>query len=410
MIPRLSEGARCVVGALFPVVLGLLLTVAASSTNAVTDDAAARTDRFTVTSKALAETREILVRRPPGFDPDQRYPVVYTTDGEWNFELVAAYLDYLADNSVYPPVIVSGVVNVNRNRDYVPRPDKYFEDTGRADAFLDFVERDWMPAIAGYYPVAEQSVLVGHSFGGVFVLHSLFSGRDLFDAYIALGSSAWIADRVLFDEAEAWFKDNPAADDFVYMAVGEGDGGPTVPSSKALADLFEEQAPASLEWAFDVTPRTDHFKNVMSGMHDGFMALFPAWGFPDELALAAEDGAAGVDRWFAATEKSLGWRFYPAWFDLGVLAQRLAREGNVDAARAITRHLREYHPADAFVAQFSAAVYASSEDWEAAASEYRRAIALAESQSLHPNSMHIAPLQRGLARAEARLKQTTSGG
>ena len=96
MIPRLSDGARCVFRALFPVVLGLLLTVAASNTNAVTDDAAARTDRFTVTSKALAETREILVRRPPGFDLDQRYPVVYTTDGEWHFELVAAYLDYLA--------------------------------------------------------------------------------------------------------------------------------------------------------------------------------------------------------------------------------------------------------------------------------------------------------------------------
>jgi hypothetical protein len=67
----------------------------------------------------------------------------------------------------------------------------------------------------------------------VFTLHAPVSGRQLFDACIALGSSAWIADQVLFEEARRWFKARPSADAFVHMAVGEGDGGPTDPSGEA---------------------------------------------------------------------------------------------------------------------------------------------------------------------------------
>lgn len=385
-------------GHLIACLLGLLLCLPGARVFAVTDDAAERTQRYTLHSAVLGENRDILVRTPPGYDPARAYPTVYLTDGEWNFELVAGYLDYLVDNGVYPPLIVTGAVNVNRNRDYVPRADKHFDDTGKAGRFLGFVEKDWIPFLEKQHRSTGERVLLGHSFGGVFTLHALFSGRQLFDAYIALGSSAWIADRVLFEEAEAWFKANPGADEFVYMAVGEGDGGPTVPSSEALAGLFEEQAPPSLEWTFSLTPRTDHFKNTMSGMHDGFMALFPAWGFPEELEAAAGDGAEGVKRWFEGKDKQLGWRFQPAWFELGVLASRLARTERPEAALEITRQLRRYHPDDPYVAAFSAEVFEASGDRTSAAAEYRRAITIAKQRNLHPNEIHLDRLERGLAR------------
>jgi hypothetical protein len=40
------------------------------------------------------------------------------TSGEWNFDLVARYLDYMANNDVYPRLIVTGVTNVNRDHDH----------------------------------------------------------------------------------------------------------------------------------------------------------------------------------------------------------------------------------------------------------------------------------------------------
>jgi predicted alpha/beta superfamily hydrolase len=381
-------------------VTSVAMAVLLSATSfAHTLDAAARTSTHQMESERLGEQRTILVRVPPGFDEDQEYPVVFLTDAEWNFDLVAAYLDYMADNAVFPRLIVTGVVNVNRNRDFVPREDKHFDDTGSADRFLEFVRDEWVPYVSDRYRASDDRVLLGHSFGGVFALHTFFTAADLFDAYIALGASAWIADRVLFEEADAWFDSPENADAFVYMAVGEGDGGPTVPSSRELAELFEKHAPDSLEWTFDITPRADHFKNVVSGMHDAFMALFPAWKFDAELKLIAEsEGAAGVDRWFTEKETKLGYRFAPAWFDLGVAAMVMARSGHEEAAQAITRRLREHHPDNAWVAAYSAWVWESSDRPADAALEFERVIEIAERNGLHPNEIHLDRIRRGLER------------
>lgn len=383
-------------------VSSMLLMVGPASVPASTYDSAERTSTHIITSDALGEQRAIIVRTPPGYDSARDYPVVYVTDGEWNFELVASYLDYMADNDVYPRLIVTGVTNVNRNRDYVPRADTSFDDTGGADRFLAFVRDEWVPFVTDRYPVTTDRVLLGHSFGGVFTLHTLFTESDLFGAYVALGSSAWIADRVLFEEAEDWFRAARNADAFVYMTVGEGDGGPTVPSSRELAALFEAKAPDSLEWTFNITPRTDHFKNTVSGMHEAFMALFPAWGFAEQLAaLGASEGEAGVNRWFSEKESALDYRFKPAWFDLGVAAMGMMRAGHADAALATMRHLRMHHPDSPHVASFSATVFEQSGRLAEAASEYERAMKITRQHGLHPNEIHLARLQRGLERVSA---------
>lgn len=262
-------------------------------------------------SDLLNETRDVFIRTPSNYDPENRkYPVVYVLDGEWNFEYVASYLNYMFDNNTYPEMIVTGIRNVNRNRDYVPRSDSYFEDTGEADTFLKFVKNELIEKIEKSYSTSGERIIIGHSFGGVFALHSLFSDPALFDAYFIYGASAWIADYVLLEEANTYFTNPADSDAFVYMTVGEGDGGPTIPSNQKLVEIFEKKAPRSLEWHFEVTKKTDHFKNFASGMHNGFMALFPAWGFADELTDAARNnGVTGVNEWFNEKRDTLGTRF-----------------------------------------------------------------------------------------------------
>ena len=385
-------------GRILAALTGVMLLWGAAAAD--TYNAADRTTAFQIKSGRLDETREIFVRTPPNYDPEnETYPVVYVLDGEWNFEFVAAYLDFGFDNEIYPEMIVTGVRNVNRNRDYVPRADQYFSDTGEADRFLEFVKEEWIDEISDRYPVSNDRVLIGHSFGGVFTLHALFREPDLFDAHIALGSSAWIADRILFDEASEFFAANPENTSFVYMAVGEGDGGPTVPSSVDLAARFEEEAPETLEWTFEITPKTDHFKNVPSGMHNAFMLYFPAWEFDDEVVARAESGgAAGVDAWFAEKHEALGFRFNPAWFDMGIAALGLSRGENSDAALALMAQMRAHYPENAHVASFSASVFENTGDHQSAEAEYRRAADIAREKGLHPNAIHLDGLERGIAR------------
>lgn len=72
-----------------------------------------------------------------------------------------------------------------------------------ADDFFKVIDTEIRPQIAKMTRVATgKDVLFGHSLGGLFVLHTLFTHPDAFDTYLALSPSIWWADRaVLKDEA-----------------------------------------------------------------------------------------------------------------------------------------------------------------------------------------------------------------
>ena len=76
----------------------------------------------------------------------------------------------------------------------------------------------------------------------------------------------------------------------------------------------------------------------------------------------------------------------------------LARSGHEEAAQAITRRLRGYHPQSAWVAAYSAWVWESSDRPTDAALEFQRVIDIAERHDLHPNEIHLDRIRRGLER------------
>ncbi len=384
-----------------------LVLFAAMSAHADTIGASERTKSQTFQSKALGEKREIYIRTPIHYDETVGYPVVYVLDGEWNFELVAAHLDYMNDNGVMPPVIVTGIRNVNRNRDYLPRADANYYNSGEAGAFLDFVEEDWIRLVEDAYPASGKRILVGHSFGGVFALFSFFEEPTLFDAAISASASAWIADEALFDMAHTRFDKGVPDGRFVYMASGEFDGGPTRPSGEALAAIFKTDAPENLDWVFEIIPGADHFKAFTGALNNGFNQLFPADGFATGVRnVGKEGGAQAVRGWFAEKERMLGWRFFPAWFDFGVIAIILSRD-DADAAIEIINGARPYHEDNANFAALSAQVFENAGQIENAEAEYERAIALANNLALHPNVIHLDRLESSLQRVRAKKHTET---
>jgi enterochelin esterase-like enzyme len=85
-------------------------------------------ERITLHSTVLGEERKVVVRLPEGYDTSEtRYPVLYLLDGEFFFQQAAAavqflsenaYVHYAAINQPIPKLIVVGIVNVDRNRDF----------------------------------------------------------------------------------------------------------------------------------------------------------------------------------------------------------------------------------------------------------------------------------------------------
>lgn len=341
-------------------------------------DAGDRTERFEIQSDILGETREFLVRLPESYreNPQADYPVLYVSDADWNFPLMAEWVEFLAHEGSIPELIVVGAVNVSRNRDFVPRADVNFPESGQGDRYLRHIAEEWIPEVDNRYRAGERRVIFGHSFGGVLVLNQLFTDPNLFDAYIALGSSTWVSDRVLFERANALFDEGRTMDAFLFMSVGESDGGATVTDGTAFAEILEARAPDTLDWSYRITDGTDHFTNVTASLHEIFMMLFPSWGFDQELAeIARAEGAVAAGQLFDQRQAELDWRFVPYWFDIGVAAIELAQEGHGDAALVILERMLEFDPDNIETRNFIAFVHTISGQTEAAIAAIDVAIA-----------------------------------
>lgn len=285
----------------------------------------------------------------------QRYPLLYLTDADWNFELIASYLDYLGDR--YPEMIVAGIFNTDRNRDHVGVADPEHPGTGGADRFLQAMQAEILPRLAREFRSSGERVYFGHSFGGVFGIHALLKAPELFDAYILIGTSTRVADRYLFDLAAEALDADGELDKFLYLAVAEADGGATVPDGVAFAELLAERAPASLEWHFEIIPRTTHFTVVPPALHQAMDRLFPVWKLDEEMeAVAREQGADGLEDWFERKRDTLGFRFHPERLPSGQVALKLAGSGLAEEALAMVGQLRRSFPESPEIPAYRAVV------------------------------------------------------
>jgi len=323
-------------------ILALNLTVA----SAEPIGARSRTDTLQIYSEILAEEREIYVLAPEDFDPaGEGYTIVYVLDGEWSFPLVSSYLDYLSRWNRVPNLVVTGARNVDRNRDYIFAEDPSFPGTGGADQFRRFVAEEWSPFVEEKYNGNGKRILIGHSFGGSFALYSMMTDLGFFDAYIAIGSSTWVAQRGLFDVAEEFLGEPLPKKIFLYMAVAEADGGATVPDGIAFAELFAEEPNEDVEFYFEVIDETNHFTAVLPALFSAIEKLYPTWDMDREVEdIVLNQGADGLDRWFIEKAASLGFRFTPPMMELEFLAIKLAGSGRGRAAEILVEKLLERNP------------------------------------------------------------------
>lgn len=94
---------------------------------------------------------------------------------------------------------------------------------GGAEAFLQVIEREIKPRVAALLTVdSSRDILFGHSLGGLFALHTLFTHPESFRTYLVLSPSIWFGDRaVLRNEAAfAAAVKSGKASPRVFVAVG----------------------------------------------------------------------------------------------------------------------------------------------------------------------------------------------
>jgi predicted alpha/beta superfamily hydrolase len=152
--------------------------------------------RDKVYSEILQQDREFSVYFPPSYNTtvNQKYPVLYILDGDYNFQYVAGFLELQGAISELIPemilVAISGKGTSEYRKNCKPKIDGV-EDSGNAEEMVRFIEKELIPYVNKNYKAADYKILGGHSVGGIFVINTAINHPDLFNNYIAISPALW---------------------------------------------------------------------------------------------------------------------------------------------------------------------------------------------------------------------------
>ena len=161
----------------------------------------------TIYSKILNQKRELVIYIPESAkDPNrkrEKYPVVYLLDGDYNFVPFVGMLKQFSemnDTKILPEMIVVGIPNIDFNSrmmDYSPTTAGNPEQYGGGNKFLEFMQTELFPYIEQNYSGSQNRTIVGHSFGGLVVMHALTNHQEMFTNYLLIDGSLYF-DNELF--------------------------------------------------------------------------------------------------------------------------------------------------------------------------------------------------------------------
>lgn len=249
----------------------------------------------------------IMVALPPGPAPAAGFPVLYHLDGNAVFASLVEALRIQARRGAatgVAPGIIVGIGypvdgpfdTLGRTLDYTPeadpatlgeRPDGgAWSPTGGADAFLDMVETQVKPLVAGLAPVdPSRQALLGHSLGGLLALHAVLTRPHAFGSIVAISPSLWWNGGALIRDIDRRVATPPHARPRVMIAVGAEEEPAEAPDEDAhaarrrshglvtRARLFAERLPAD---AFCVVPGENHGSVVHAMIGQALRFALPA--------------------------------------------------------------------------------------------------------------------------------------
>ena len=281
-------------------------------------------EEITIFSKILYEQRAFQVFLPANYDKTKFYPVVYVLDGETHAVFTGATVATLAAASVLPEMIVVGILNNNRTHDFTPThytkdlrgvEDKNLESSGGANNFLNFLGKELIKYVDSAYSTMPNRCIIGHSLGGLFVTHVLFSESKLFNSFISLDPSLhwdnfYVINKVKNNSFLKFTKQilytasiiNPALpNDSLNNGVG----------ITALENILKEKPIKGLVHHFDNFETETHGTVPVFGIARGLRYVYKDYFFPDLLKDTTDKIMGNILRHYDNFSKSNGAIFLP---------------------------------------------------------------------------------------------------
>ena len=252
---------------------------------------------FEITSNYTKHDYLIQISVPAGEEPSEGFPVLYVLDGNATFDSatnIAKSMGNAANRLGLSPVAIVAIgypkqstFDVEKRAlDYTPKASAEFQkqakyNYGGADQFIQFIEKELKPAIQTKIKVnTRQQSLFGHSFGGLFVLHTFMTHPETFQRYIAASPSLWFDNYALLNRQVDWLnnKANKVQNIMLMATVGtherRKETQPNEDSTQMQYDFYQnfnqQRSKQFLFWKFQ-HPAEQHLTNLYASLPKAIM-------------------------------------------------------------------------------------------------------------------------------------------
>ncbi len=374
----------------------------------------ARNEKAKFHSRVLDEDRTILIHLPKDYAlSEKKYPVLYVLDAEFFFQQAVSALEFLSELKYInvqpiPQMIIVGIVNVDRNRDYTPTyaPEQaggslVFPTSGKAERFLEFLKTELFSFIDSNYRTEPFRVLSGWSLGGLITVYTYFEHTHLFSAYLAISPSLWWDGDFYVKKTDTFLSQGQLSTKPLVVTLGAREG---ADMGRSVRDGFvpkmRKNPGERTAFTFIEIPEEGHSYVPYKAYYEGLLALFADWMMPNEIM---NDGFEGIHSFYKRQTEKYGFEIdipESAYFRL---ASKYFNEGDKKKAFEIAKE---------YVSKFSESSYAhyylgmrakAVGELSVAKKSFLKAIDIEES-SLEPYSERIVWSNYFLQEIERELK------
>jgi predicted alpha/beta superfamily hydrolase len=212
---------------------------------------------YEIPSATLGQIRRINVYFPPDYAEGTRdYPVLYLLDGgiREDFLHVAGIASLAADFRNIREFILVGIEGIDRYHDLTYPTSEESErqrlpTSGGSAAFRNFLGSELEPFVKQHFRVTDESVIMGESAAGMFVVESFLKEPDLFQGYVAVSPMLWWDHQSLAHSADSLLQKPFPAGRRLYLTIAD-EGGEMRQGVDLLVTALRIHAPADLKWTF----------------------------------------------------------------------------------------------------------------------------------------------------------------
>lgn len=308
-----------------------------------------RTSDLQLESRVLGQTRPVFLGLPRSFSRTTRsYPVLIVLDGEAQFPIAVTVSSQLAALGHMPETIVIGIPNLDqldgRVHDMTPPGLSVSGSTKNegGEKFLDFMEKELMPALKKQYRANGMIILEGHSSGGVIASYAAAT-RPAFRFVLSLDLPAhlgdnWIPHRMM--ERAGRMSSTPLRYVSLESRFGWND---------STWALFTKSAPKNWNLTRQKLDHESHVSLPFVGLYVGLRTLFEDY----QVTSAPESPTTKTLTYYRDMEKSWGYPVIPPSGLLRRLFEDLEMEGQSRPASEAYRLLVDGYGAPADSADYN---------------------------------------------------------